>query len=587
MTHSWLIRWAWQTDPTPHVSLPKQQTNISVHQTAFGFVVLDGVLFHQHRPDEVTDAAMLARMYLESTDLLDEIRGNFAFAIWDKRSGELLAARDGVGIVPCYYARTSAQVFISPRLDDILSQPAINHEFNRYVIAEYLQRRYLSHQTHETFYQAIKRLPSAHLMRIDVATGQLAIERYWHPIPPGFEWATAEEISTLQPTLLQAVKRCFDAGADSLALSGGFDSITLAVLANQLGDTPLHAISLRFVDPECDECDEGVTQEAVAKALKMPQIMHSLTDGLAGGNPVQVSLDLSRTSPSPAINVWQATYAAVFAAASKLGLRNVMMGTGGDEMFTIDFTHATDLMNQGRFVQLWRFFQAARRTSHFQATDMARAVLWRHGLVEMVAGLIKPIPFVPFPRITLPIPDWISRKDRALIRALTERMATDEPTPLARGEGHYVRTIRHLLQAPILMFELDQAAAWFSNLGFTNLLPFFDRDLVDLALRIPPEHLYRTGWAKSPLRDIVDSHLSYVPIPLKKVDFGQMNHRQLRSSPAWQQLQGDSILADLGIIEPDLLFPQIEDYMQGKNNHWLLAWTVISTETWLRLRINL
>ncbi len=589
MTDSWLVQWAWQTDPAPQLFLPEQQTNVSAYQTSFGFVVLDGVLFHQHRPDEETDAAVLARLYLESIDFLDELRGNFSFVIWDKRQGQLLVARDGIGIVPCYYARTPSLVLISPRLDDILSQPEISPDFNRCVIAEYLQRRYLSHQTNETFYKVVKRLPSAHGLRVDAMTGRLSIERYWNPIPPGFEWATTEEIERLQPTLLQAVARCLDAGADSLALSGGFDSITLAVLASQLRDSPLHAISLRFIDPECDECNEGVTQEAVAHALKMPQTMHSLTDDLEGGNPVQVSLDLSRTSPSPAINVWQATYAAMFATASKLGLRNVMMGTGGDEMFTIDFTHATDLMNQGRLVQLWRFFQTARRTSHFSAITMGREILWRYGLVEFVAGLIKPIPFLPFPRTTLPIPAWISRKDSAFIRTLTERMATNEPVPLAPGEGHYTHALRHLLQAPMFMFELDQAAAWFSKLGFTNLLPFFDRDLVDLALRVPPEYLYHTGWAKSPLRDIVDSYLKDVPIPRKKVDFTRMTHTQLRGNGAaiWERMKADSYLVDLGIILPDLLYPLIDDYMDGNNNRWSLAWTVMSTEAWLRLRIGL
>jgi asparagine synthetase B (glutamine-hydrolysing) len=98
-------------------------------------------------------------------------------------------------------------------------------------------------------------------------------------VPPGFAWASEDELSRFTPVLATAVSRCLSVGADSLALSGGFDSVSVAaVAAEQLRESaPLHAVSLRFTDASCDEAE---TQTQVARALGMPQLMRSLDECL-------------------------------------------------------------------------------------------------------------------------------------------------------------------------------------------------------------------------------------------------------------------------------------------------------------------
>src|SRR4029079_14421193 len=102
-------------------------------------------------------------------------------------------------------------------------------ELHRAVIGEHLQGILSSHQRVETFYKEIKRLPPAHWLTI--ARGTLSFLRYWDPLPLGFEWASDEEVAQFQPLLERAVGRCLSVGADSIALSGGFDSVGIAVLA--------------------------------------------------------------------------------------------------------------------------------------------------------------------------------------------------------------------------------------------------------------------------------------------------------------------------------------------------------------------
>ena len=125
-------------------------------------------------------------------------------------------------------------------------------------------------------------------------------------------------------------------------------------------------------------------------------------------------------------------------------------------------------------------------------------------------------------------------------------------------------------------------------MGFTLLYPYFDKDLTEVLLRIHPEHLLAGGRAKAPLRRMVAERLQTVTLPTKKVDFGQMIHGMLRPQGRlkWQSMEGPKLLSHFDISDSKRLNPVMEDYFSGRSNNANLIWRILSTEMWLRKRVE-
>jgi asparagine synthase (glutamine-hydrolysing) len=598
---SWLVRWDTVADARPQFARAKRHESdtTSVSLSASGRTVLfDGYLVDGAEPGDRPDASQAARVaatYERWPDaVFDRLRGGFTLAVWDEQQRELLAGRDAMGLHPCFYWWNGRLLLLAASVDSILAQPEVDHTFNRVLIAEYLQNARCPQQATETFFEGIHRLAPSHYLRLD--RRGISVTRYWDPVPPGFAWMDDRDGAGFQAALERAVARCLAAGADSLALSGGFDSVSIAILAAaQLeGRRPLHAVSLRF--PE-GVCDEGETQTAVARALRMPQLMRSVAESVGEPDVVRAALAFSPSSPSPVLSPWQALYTGLLRSAADLNLTRLLMGTGGDDMLNVDLSYGADRLAALDLRGLWRFYGAWRRTSPFSALRVAQVLLWDEALRPEARRLGKALLTSVAPRGL----EWLRvrrRRQRStlwgeppnptLAAAIARRR--DEPlaVPLAPGERRYAQTLRRLTQAPLLLLECDQSYAWARSQGLTLLYPYLDRDVVEHSLRMHPDSLLAGGRAKAPLRRLAAERLPTVPLPTRKVDFTAMMHDVLRPGgrSVWQDLGSPDMLAQLGVTDEHYVSRVMTDYFEGRSMNWLQVWLVLSTETWLRTHVR-
>ncbi|MBI2989754.1 MAG: asparagine synthase (glutamine-hydrolyzing) [Candidatus Magasanikbacteria bacterium] len=123
-----------------------------------------------------SDTEVVLYAYREwGIDCLKRFNGMFAFAIWDKRTGDLWLARDQMGIKPLYYYFDNTRFIFSSEIKGILEH-GVPRSVDPVAFNMYAQILYIPEPL--TMFEGIKKLPAAHYLRLD-ANKRLSILRYW------------------------------------------------------------------------------------------------------------------------------------------------------------------------------------------------------------------------------------------------------------------------------------------------------------------------------------------------------------------------------------------------------------------------
>ena len=191
-------------------------------------------------------AEVLLEMYAWlGKDVVRQLRGMYAFAIWDRRNRELFCARDPFGIKPFFYALTTGgqRPRSGPQLRFASERKALAGPGEVTAIDPDALRRYLSFQyvpAPATLVPPARALPPGHVL-IARPGGRVDVFRYWRP-----ELRPARSPSSSSPDKILAALR--DSVAAHLRsdvpvgafLSGGVDSATLVRARRRIRSRPAH-----------------------------------------------------------------------------------------------------------------------------------------------------------------------------------------------------------------------------------------------------------------------------------------------------------------------------------------------------------
>ena len=125
-----------------------------------------------------SDTEVLIHAYEEyGEDMLNKLRGMFAFVIWDSEKETLFGARDFFGIKPFYYAVVDGNLVYGSEIKSILEYPGYKKELNETALENYLTFQYSV--LDETFFKGIYKLMPSHCLTFH--KGELKVKRYWEP----------------------------------------------------------------------------------------------------------------------------------------------------------------------------------------------------------------------------------------------------------------------------------------------------------------------------------------------------------------------------------------------------------------------
>ena len=222
-----------------------------------------------HRFRTTCDTEAVLHGYMEwGPEVLQKMRGMFAFVIWDREKRELFGARDPFGIKPFYYASMGDLFFFGSECKSFLPHPGFKKELNPDALKLYLTFQYSA--LNESFFKNVYRLlPGHYLLHRE---GRTEFTSYCALTFEPENMPLKQRAEQIREVVTQSVKahEISDVEVGSF-LSGGIDSSVIAALSR-----PDKTYSVGFANKNFDETGEA---QALCRELGLRNISKTISAG--------------------------------------------------------------------------------------------------------------------------------------------------------------------------------------------------------------------------------------------------------------------------------------------------------------------
>ncbi len=521
-----------------------------------------------HRFASQSDTEVVLRGYLEhGPPMFEKLDGMFGLALWDKRTGELILARDRFGEKPLYYTHNPRRLAFGSELKSLLQMRDCPRDVDPEALRAYLAFGYVP--TPLSIFTGVNKLPPAHYLRY--RDGALSLHRYWQPsLAPKTVLGEAEAGERLEELLDKAVASRLVADVPFGAfLSGGLDSSCVVALMARHLTRPVKTFTIGFKEAAFSELDDS---RRVASHIGTEH--HELVvdpDAVALLDKLVWHFDepFADSSAVPTFLVSQ---------LASQHVKMVLTGDGGDEMF-------------GGYDRYLRMLQLE------QLGPLRRPAA---GLLAL-AGRVLPDP----------LGERLSRVGERMRLPFEERylsgvalMRADLAAGLnagCGGQGHFAlpalresgsdlgagnsvldRAVAIDLQTYLpddILVKLDRMAMAASLEGRS---PFLQPDLVQFALSLPASYRVRDGRGKHLLREVASKWLPAKAISKPKQGFAIPLADWLRGP--LRQVAADTFASrafrERGLTDPAVVHLLLDEHLAQRHDRGEALWQILCLELW-------
>src|SRR3954447_7838746 len=522
-----------------------------------------------------TDTEVVLRSYIEWGErCVERFNGMFAFAIHDRRRGEIFLARDRYGIKPLYVTDVGKTFLFASEIKCFLAHSGFGAKPSLPHLLEYFTFQNIF--SDGTLFDGVRLVPPGRTLTISTRDGSRRERTYWDfDFTEHDDGSSDEEYAEeLDRLFRQAVERQLVSDVPLGAyLSGGMDSGSITALAAQylpylstftggLDLTTATGLELGF--------DERLKAERMSYRFKTEHYETVLKAG-----------DLERCLPAlvwhledPRVGQSYPNYY-ISRLASKF-VKVVLSGAGGDELFA---------------GYPWRYYRAVVNDDFDHYVEKYYA-FWHRLLPNGVLS--------EFFR-----PDvWKQVEDVRTIDIFRDAMP-DQHTPETPEE--YVNHSLYLEAKTFLhgLLLVDDKLSMAH--GLETRVPFLDNDLVDFAQRLPVrlklrdlEHVVRlnenlpapktdryfdqTRDGKLILRKVLSSYVSDDVADQIKQGFSGPDASWFRGESIRyvNEVIGDDDSLIYEFLDPRTVRSLVDDHIEGRDNRRLLLWSLLNFEHWCR-----
>jgi asparagine synthase (glutamine-hydrolysing) len=550
---------------------------------------------HRFRTD--SDTEVILHLYEDKGPrVVDDLRGMFAFAIWDARRRRLLLARDRFGQKPLFWRYDGQRFLFGSEIKSILAVSP-RPEIDLQSLDEYLTLRFIA--SPKTMFAGVHKLPPAHRLILDVPDvpedgsplrPRITVERYWQlRFEPKPRIREADAIEEGRERIHEAIESHLISDVPVGAfLSGGMDSsLVVAIMseiARQRGDGPVPTFSigveaqdfneLPFARQVADHCHTAHHEEIVSPDMVrlLPKMVWHLDEP---SDPIAACMYHSAALAARHVKVvltgdggdevfagydryfgfrWIRPYAAV-----PDPLRRALLGplvyalpdTAGYKTFAqrLRWMHELSFHRGGR-----RYAQA---TAFFRFGSEGKGGLYTPDLERRLAGID------PMDSVVRGFDDALASND--LDRMLAADIATRLP--------------EHSL---MLTDRMTMAQSLESR------SPFLDHRLAEWVATLPAGLKLHGKTLKYLLRKVSASYLPDNILKRPKQGFMFPLGYWMKGPllPLLRHLLSESVLIEEGIFRREPLAKLLEEHLAHKADHHVRLWMILNVEIWYRMFVR-
>ena len=512
---------------------------------------------------------------------VEQLRGMFAFAIWDVTERVLFLSRDRFGIKPLFYGHYQGGFCFASEMKAILVDNKFPREIDNEALASYFTLSYIPGEL--TIFKDIRKLFPGH--NLTWHDGRHTIRKYWDlAFTP--EQGRSEKyfidcaMEHLRESVCSHLMSEVPLGA---FLSGGVDSSTIVALMSEFSDTPINTICMGFGGKVGGYLDERGYAQQVAKRYRTKHREFEVFPSVEGLIETIVRAFDEPFADDSAIPSYY---------VCKIARENVtvaLSGLGGDEVFTGYERHLGFLLS-GMF----------RRVPSFIREGVIRPLI--EGLPELADGhytINHMKRFVgssalPSDECYFGFINKIKPKIRNSFFANHERFKIQQKYSKDMFLDYFNSSnvsgssdsINRALYCDIKTYLPEDILAVTDRMSMQNSLevrvPFLDHKFVEFCATIPPEMKMKWLKKKYLLKKAVRDIIPHEVIHHRKQGFvGPMtNWLKNELKPYVFESLSEANLRKHSLLHYPTVNRILEEHFYGKEIHDTLIWSMVIFQAW-------